>query len=313
MEEKALKVIDVTDIQGIEDYAMSTDKLLAQVKIIEDVMKAVMKKDMHYGVIPGCGKKPTLLKPGAEKLCLAFRLAPSYSITSSTLPGGHREYETVCKLTSIVTGAFIGEGVGCCSTMEGKYRYRTGEKETTEHAVPKTYWDCWKEDPEKALSILQKVSGMSGKLGIAKDDNGKWCIAIQGEKKEHDNPADYYNTVKKMSKKRALVDATLQATGASDHFTQDIEDMKSNGDAGNNKAPENEKTESQKENTKPEENEELVPITENQVGKLRNMLKKKDLDDTFITEQFDISKLENLPKSKNSEAMTKISSYGKPV
>ena len=42
---------------------------------------------------------------------------------------------------------------------------------------------------------------------------------------EHDNPADYYNTVLKMAKKRAHVDAVLTATAASDIFTQDIEDM----------------------------------------------------------------------------------------
>jgi hypothetical protein len=42
---------------------------------------------------------------------------------------------------------------------------------------------------------------------------------------EHDNPADQYNTVRKMAKKRALVDAVITATNASCIFTQDIEDM----------------------------------------------------------------------------------------
>lgn len=38
------------------------------------------------------------------------------------------------------------------------------------------------------------------------------------------NPADVYNTVLKMAKKRAFVDAILTCTAASDCFTQDIED-----------------------------------------------------------------------------------------
>ncbi len=42
---------------------------------------------------------------------------------------------------------------------------------------------------------------------------------------EYDNPADYYNTCLKMAKKRALIDGTLNATGASHIFTQDVEDM----------------------------------------------------------------------------------------
>ena len=42
---------------------------------------------------------------------------------------------------------------------------------------------------------------------------------------ETDNPADHYNTVFKMAKKRALVDAVLTTTAASDIFTQDLEDI----------------------------------------------------------------------------------------
>ena len=53
-------------------------------------------------------------------------------------------------------------------------------------------------------------------------------IAKGGEKVEHDNPADHYNTVLKMAKKRALVDAVLTATAASDIFTQDLEDITAN-------------------------------------------------------------------------------------
>lgn len=45
--------------------------------------------------------------------------------------------------------------------------------------------------------------------------------------KQIDNPdiADQYNTVLKMAKKRALIDATITACAASDIFTQDLEDM----------------------------------------------------------------------------------------
>lgn len=50
---------------------------------------------------------------------------------------------------------------------------------------------------------------------------------IKGQKQQVINLdiADIANTVKKMADKRALVAATLIATGASAHFTQDVEDM----------------------------------------------------------------------------------------
>ena len=48
---------------------------------------------------------------------------------------------------------------------------------------------------------------------------------LKGERVEHDNPADYYNTILKMAKKRAYVDAIITATACSDIFTQDLEEM----------------------------------------------------------------------------------------
>jgi hypothetical protein len=46
----------------------------------------------------------------------------------------------------------------------------------------------------------------------------------QGNQQENTDIADVYNTVLKMTKKRAHVDATLTATGAADIFTQDLID-----------------------------------------------------------------------------------------
>lgn len=45
------------------------------------------------------------------------------------------------------------------------------------------------------------------------------------KKYEKSAPSDIVNTILKMCQKRALVGATIAATGASDYFTQDLEDM----------------------------------------------------------------------------------------
>jgi hypothetical protein len=52
---------------------------------------------------------------------------------------------------------------------------------------------------------------------------------VTGDEGRSENPdiADLYNTVLKMAKKRAFVDATITATAASDFFTQDVEDFAS--------------------------------------------------------------------------------------
>ena len=200
-ENRALQVVDFTD------YALTPERIRRQVNLIQEVMKEVMRDGEHYGKIPGCGDKPSLLKPGAEKISTSFALAPSYDIKRTDLQNGHREYEIICTLTHIPTGKVAAQGVGACSTMEGKFRYRW---DSTGKPVPKEYWE--NRDP----------AVLGGSAFVARKKDGKWVIF---QRVEHDNPADYYNTVLKMAKKRAHVDAVLTATAASDIFTQDIEDM----------------------------------------------------------------------------------------
>lgn len=143
---------------------LSLANVQSQVSLIQQVMTSVMHDKEHYGTIPGCGPKPTLLKAGAEKLLLTFRLAPEYE----ELPGSKEEadficYKIRCKLMHITTGEFVGSGLGTCNSREKKYK--------------------------------------------------------------NSSPWDVQNTLCKMACKRALVAAVLNATAASDIFTQDIEDM----------------------------------------------------------------------------------------
>jgi hypothetical protein len=218
-----LTVYGNTALQNTEDYSMSTEVLKRQVQTVQQVMKAVMIKDCHYGAVPGCGNKPVLLKPGAEKLNLAFRFAPRYEIAASDLPGGHREYDVVCNLTSIVSGAFIGSGVGCATTMETKYRFRKAEQ-TCPHCGATAIIKGKKEYGGGWLCFKNK-----GGCGAKFKDGDPEIENQEMGRIEHDNPADYYNTVKKMAKKRALIDAVLSATAASDIFEQDLEEMAENG------------------------------------------------------------------------------------
>ena len=201
---------------------MTITDVLERTALVRQVLEDVMIKDVHYGVIPGCGDKPTLLKPGAEKLCLTFRMAPEYVIEKIDLPKEHREYETTCNLYSIPGHAFIGSGVATCSTMETKYRYRNKPavcpKCKAEAIIKgkKEYgggWICW-----------AKREGCGAKF----EDGDKSIENQDTGKVENDNLSDQYNTVKKISAKRALTAATIVATSASDVFAQDLEDLKSN-------------------------------------------------------------------------------------
>lgn len=277
------------------NYMPVTD-LVAQVGHIQQVMHAVMKDGEHYGKIPGCGDKPTLFKAGAEKLAMTFRLAPEYDIQEREMPGGHREYRVMVRLVSILTGVMVGAGVGLCSTMEGKYRYRAGDGEITSVPVPKNYWDTRRSDPTAAARILRETANKAGlpgsKFGTKKDAEGRWMISTHGERVEHDNPADYYNTVLKMAKKRALVDAVLTSTAASDIFTQDIEDMPEvipgAGAATSTQQPKpqgagKKTTAPQQGNQQPTHNPDQPPApSAAQLAMLRNEGKKAGLDEVAL-------------------------------
>ena len=199
---------------------MSVAMIVTRKKKIVEVMEAVMKEGEHYGKIPGCGDKPSLFKAGAEVLATVFGLAPQLDVRRNDLAGGHREYEVTCTLIHIATGAVVGQGVGCCSTMESKYRWRKGERKCPNcgkatiikgQAQYGGGWVCW-----------DKKGGCKSKWR----DGAKEIEDQNADKVENPDIADVYNTVLKMAKKRAQVDCTLTAVGASDILTQDLDDLR---------------------------------------------------------------------------------------
>lgn len=219
----------VQQVSVMELEPISPQILAKQVMAIDGAMKTIMKEDVHYGKIPGTDK-PTLLQPGAQKIGLMFRLAPSFKEEVIDLPNNHREVRVTCTLTS-PNGALVGQGVGVCSTMESKYRYRGNDVEFTDVPVPKSFWED--RNNEVLAGLLNQAQGTSytGKqVQAKKNDSNQWVVCIKGEKKENPDIADTHNTVLKMAAKRAHVHAILAATGASDMFTQDVEDMQSHSE-----------------------------------------------------------------------------------
>ena len=111
---------------------MAVADIISHVSTVQEVMRAVMKPDVHYGKIPGAGDKPTLLKAGAEVLCMVFRIADSYEVTDLSTPDCIR-YRVNCIGTHQASGVVMGSGLGEASSNEEKYKWRK--------AVCKEEWD----------------------------------------------------------------------------------------------------------------------------------------------------------------------------
>ena len=161
---------------------------------VQEVMKAVMKPQVHYGIIPGTDK-PTLYKAGAELLCMTFRIADDYRIEEISTPDIIR-YRVTCIGRHQMTGVELGSGMGECSTSEEKYRWRK--------AVCVAEWD---ETPAN-MRRVKYIKGGSVKITQVRTE-----------------PADLANTVLKMACKRAKMAMVLNVTAASDCFAQDLEDL----------------------------------------------------------------------------------------
>ena len=114
----------VTTNELAKQDAGGVDVVNSQMSKLKGLVRSSLKAGLDYGVIPGTGKKPTLLQPGAEKIALMLGITLRHDVTTSQLPGDHREVTVVAHAILRKTGEEVGDGVGLCSTMESKYRYR---------------------------------------------------------------------------------------------------------------------------------------------------------------------------------------------
>jgi hypothetical protein len=196
-----------------QEMNLKLAEMKTKMQLMQKFFKEVMIKDQDYGVIPGT-EKPTLLKPGAEKLCELYGYASvvkQVEEEKNIETGFYRARVTVA-LVHRRTGAVIAEGVGEANTMESRYRYRW---------VPE--WKLPAGVDKNALYYEERTS-----------KGGK---SYRMYRLENSDPWTLWNTVLKMAKKRGHIDATLSATRSSGIFTQDLEDMEewvagapSNGD-----------------------------------------------------------------------------------
>lgn len=221
--------------------AVSQSDLTEGLQALQALMKTVMVEGEHYGKVPGCGDKPALFKPGAELLCEFYQLIPEieFLVTTEDWDRVPELFDYTIKVTlkRKSDNSIVAVGVGSCNSYEAKYKYRPG--------AVKGGREC----PECKKTGTVKRSGFPNKDGAFKDQKGWYChAAVGGCGEQWGNPKEpsivnqeietgpverslnpdvpaQKNTVLKMAKKRALVDAALMGTRSSNLFTQDIEDF----------------------------------------------------------------------------------------
>jgi hypothetical protein len=170
-------------------------QLQERMRTVLEVMANVLEEGKDYGRIPGTDK-PTLYKPGAEKLMLTFNLAPAEPKIEDLSTADEIRYRVGVPIEG--TDGRQRWGIGEASSNEEKYRWRKPVcdeefADTPEH-LRREKWFKGKDRPYKGKQIRT-------------------------------SPADVANTILKMAHKRGFIHGTLLATGASSVFNQDLEDF----------------------------------------------------------------------------------------
>ncbi len=218
------KALVVATNQELDRFmpVMNIEQAVARRRVIVDATSQLMKEGVDFGKIPGT-ERPTLLQPGADKLCNLFGLVVEYEeIEREEDWTGERHAGEPFFYYKVRGKAFrgeflMGEGVGSCNSWESKYRWRNAErtcpncgKENIRKSRQQPEWYCW---------------ARTGGCGATFPEGDARIEGQQTGRKPNPDAADVVNTVLKIAYKRCKVATTINATSASEFFTQDVEDF----------------------------------------------------------------------------------------
>lgn len=199
----ALQTVPQKAIEQWKSPLQIKDRIEAIQRLMKEVLKPGTAKNEFsgdYGIVPGT-KKPSLWKSGSEQILAMFQIAVEPVVEDLSSSDCYR-FRVTTRLTNVLTGEFLGAGIGECSTDETKYKWR--------RTYSRPEFDA--TDPER-----RRI-----KYGQYKGNNG-WEDTQEMQVRQE--PADLANTILKMAKKRSQIDATLTVTGASSMFEQDFDEL----------------------------------------------------------------------------------------
>lgn len=260
---------------------LTVQEIVGRRQRVQEIFKKLMKEGVHFGTIPGT-PKPSLWKPGAEMLCAAFRIAPSFTLLDLS-DDDHYEFIVTALGTHQPTSQILGQGMGSCSSNEGKYKWRAA-------VCDQEYEDT---DDDRKRMKWNKGS---------RDGDAYQTAQIRTE------PDDQVNTVLKMANKRAHVAMTINVLAVSDMFTQDAEDL---GDGAGDQGGGSHRG-GKPDTRTPRSNGGGKPMTEGQVRLVNARLKNKDVAAAALMAEFKLARLEDLPMSQVNDALAWIDGGGKP-
>jgi hypothetical protein len=193
-----------------------------QHQFLSQYVKQCMVEGTDYGRISG-SDKPTLLKPGAEKLIDLFSCTPEFTLVPEfcheDFEAGFFKYTFRCRIISRELGAVLAEGYGSANSRESRFRWRLAHRKCP--ACGKDAIIQGKSEYGGGWVCFKKKGGCGEKYAATDERITSQTVG----RVVNEDIADLDNTILKMAKKRAQVDGAIALARCSDMFTQDVEDF----------------------------------------------------------------------------------------
>lgn len=135
------------------------DDLAEKRKLLKEFVRSQLVEDVDFGKVPGCGDKPALLQPGAEKLGMLFQLRAEYDLVFKEIDiqNNFVMLSYKCRIVHIPSDKVVAECEAFCNSQEKKYAEKT---EWTQH---ENGAKTTKKVPQKIADIINTISKMSQK------------------------------------------------------------------------------------------------------------------------------------------------------
>ena len=253
MSDKALVVQDRAVMPAI-----SVADAVVSYKRVKALVHDLFEDGVHFGTIPGTAK-PTLYLAGAQQVRSFFNVGTEFVVEEKVEDWAAEVpfFYYMIKCIASRDGQLVLEGLGSCNSREVRYAYRwrdpfdlgmtlesvqvlppeqrkstssylpafalekrQSKEENDKYGHPEAFYQMW----DDAIASGRAIADNSRKNYKDEIMQG-WRMTVLAVRSQNTETADLANTILKMAKKRAYVDAMLNVGALSEMFTQDIEDL----------------------------------------------------------------------------------------
>jgi hypothetical protein len=199
----------LTIVENLEPATVT--QVMQRIVNFQGVIQKTLKEGHDYGVIPGTGNKPTLLKPGAEKILMLMGVTSEYQLIERVQDYEQGFFAFTVKCVLSRGGQVITEGLGHCNNREKKYRSERQDPYTLANTCLKMAKKRAQIDAVLTIASLSEVFTQDLEdLEFGNDNNGRNTRRTSGTKPTEKQLKMLFAKAKELEISEDVMRATMQ-------------------------------------------------------------------------------------------------------